>query len=701
MSLAAEGIEAAGGRAGGNFLLSRWRLAFWLTVLWLVAAVLLHFGVNFALRRAAAAAEEDVGAKVELDADAVGEALNRDLEGCDLIFDLLRDLRRARAGENPAAAAGLEYLLKQGASSERFGIFGAYLVDQHGEVTWNSDEAAVGHPLPLSHWPGDVSNLDRDVGLYVRPLALHAFYGRTGIVFSRRVSLGDGSPGGLAVLVVDPAALKRQFLAIRRNSRRHIGLWRERGELLVGSDVDPETSAKASTGFRPAAWPHGVTRSAGPISGEDTFREVRALPGTPLYYSVSRLAASELAGYNAAARLARWCEALLLLVLGGMTATVWEINERRLATIGNAERQEAELRRVLDGVQALIALNRVGPERKSERSFLNTGCERIMRLPRAQLMAEGGDIVQRLMAGDEVSFELRIRRGDGSLRWMRFGCHAIGRIPGGAEVVTLVTDIENEKASAAAAISASRMATLGELAANLSHQLAQPLAIMSLSAERALEHLPPQGLDPVRKRLTRIVETCEQTSRLMDGLRRLAHRDESALGPVALSAVLDSVRLLTADTLKSAGIDLACVLPDSMPLVWGDEQLIGQVLMNLLLNARDALEGLPRERRGVTLSCDVGAEIVTLTLADHGPGIPAEILPQLFEPFFTTKPAGKGTGLGLSLCAGIVQSCGGSIQAVNRPEGGAAFIVALRRSFAGATSIEASAEPAAPVPETL
>lgn len=117
--------------------------------------------------------------------------------------------------------------------------------------------------------------------------------------------------------------------------------------------------------------------------------------------------------------------------------------------------------------------------------------------------------------------------------------------------------------------------------------------------------------------------------------------------------------------------------PPASLKVWGDDVRLQQVLVNLLRNALDAMKSAPIRRLEIGVD-EQGAE-VHLWVADSGTGILPEEQGQLFDPFFTTKPAGEGLGLGLSISEGIVRDLGGSLAAANRPEGGAKFIMTLRR----------------------
>ena len=150
-----------------------------------------------------------------------------------------------------------------------------------------------------------------------------------------------------------------------------------------------------------------------------------------------------------------------------------------------------------------------------------------------------------------------------------------------------------------------------------------------------------------------------------------------------MDRAIDSALALVGGPLRDAGIDVALALEDPVPAVLGQLVSLEQILVNLLVNAADALRGrppgAPRLIR-VAASAEGGptGEMVRLTVADTGGGILPAILPRLFEPFVSTKNADQGTGLGLSICHGLVKAMGGGIEARNGPEG-AVFTILLPR----------------------
>ncbi|HEY0420183.1 MAG TPA: ATP-binding protein, partial [Acetobacteraceae bacterium] len=168
----------------------------------------------------------------------------------------------------------------------------------------------------------------------------------------------------------------------------------------------------------------------------------------------------------------------------------------------------------------------------------------------------------------------------------------------------------------------------------------------------------------------------QRAKAIIDHLRAFGRTDPGSLEPISVAEAVAGATMLAGAALREAEITVTLDLPAGLPPVQGKLLLLEQVLINLLLNARDALLEGPSAVRRITISAAVvvdkaAGERVALTVADSGPGIPAAALPRLFEPFFTTKPTGQGTGLGLSLCHGIMRSLGGAISAASRaPDGG-------------------------------
>ncbi len=224
-----------------------------------------------------------------------------------------------------------------------------------------------------------------------------------------------------------------------------------------------------------------------------------------------------------------------------------------------------------------------------------------------------------------------------------------------------------------------KLATVGRLAAGVAHEIGNPLsAILGLVELLKNEPLEPseQGefLDRIQAETQRIHSIIRD---LLDFSRRGVESDE--LGMTSdLRRVIDDAVNLVQPLKELKDVDLQVDCPEKLPRVVGPQQRLTQVLLNLLLNAADSLQGQGRVRVEVLLAEQGG--FVTLSVSDNGPGIDEQILDSLFEPFTTTKPPGKGTGLGLAVSHTLIESLGGTLTASNPEGGGARFEMTLRVS---------------------
>ena len=173
-------------------------------------------------------------------------------------------------------------------------------------------------------------------------------------------------------------------------------------------------------------------------------------------------------------------------------------------------------------------------------------------------------------------------------------------------------------------------------------------------------------------------EGAERVQLIVKDLKALSRPDDVTLGPVNVDEVVRGTAKLAAQELREcARLVLDCA---SVPGVWGNGPRLGQVLLNLLINAAHAIGPGHAERNEVRVVARAEPPgYVTLEVSDTGCGISPENLSRIFEPFFTTKPVGQGTGLGLSVCQGIIASMGGSIQVESQVGRGTTFRLLLRR----------------------
>jgi two-component system NtrC family sensor kinase len=229
-------------------------------------------------------------------------------------------------------------------------------------------------------------------------------------------------------------------------------------------------------------------------------------------------------------------------------------------------------------------------------------------------------------------------------------------------------------------IEAGKLASLGELAAGIAHEINNPVAIMAEEAgwiEDLLTEEDFQGsenLTEFRRALTQIRTQGKRCKEITHKLLSFARKTDPTVKNVQLNDMIEDVIALSEQRAKYANVKLFSDLDADLPTVDVSPSEIQQVLLNLVNNAVDALE--PQGGK-VTLTSKVENSFIVMDVADDGPGIPKANLSRIFDPFFTTKPVGKGTGLGLSICYGIIKKMGGDITVSSAVSLGTTFHVKI------------------------
>jgi two-component system sensor histidine kinase DctS len=220
-----------------------------------------------------------------------------------------------------------------------------------------------------------------------------------------------------------------------------------------------------------------------------------------------------------------------------------------------------------------------------------------------------------------------------------------------------------------------RLASVGEMASTLAHELNQPLMALSnyAVAARALAAQGPSDL--IAGALDEIVDQSKRASEIVKRVRSFINPQRALYERVAVATVISHAEALSRPELQRDGATLRVAMGEEGAAVRGDQVLLEQVLVNLLHNAVQAVQHLPAQRRCIELTCKQAGQAVSITVADRGPGIPPEHLDQVFTPFHTSKP--EGLGLGLSICRTIVEAHGGAIAVEHRVGGGAVFTFTL------------------------
>ncbi len=273
-------------------------------------------------------------------------------------------------------------------------------------------------------------------------------------------------------------------------------------------------------------------------------------------------------------------------------------------------------------------------------------------------------LLEDFLSGDAAGarkgrFELDGRRRAVNLRMAPVGKPAADS-PGG-ETVILIEDItETEDLEAGLAHSA-RLASIGQLAAGVAHEIGNPVTGIACLAQTIRDEYQDGEL---RKLANQIVEQTERTSRILQSLMNFAHfgerRAEAQREPVNVFACMEEAATLISLDRKAGKVELL-LDGDREAMIDGDSQRLLQVLVNLIGNARDA----SRPDAPVRVTCRAGGNGTEITVEDEGAGIPPDIRDRIFEPFFTTKEPGAGTGLGLSLVCGAVEDFKGDIDIIS------------------------------------
>lgn len=218
-----------------------------------------------------------------------------------------------------------------------------------------------------------------------------------------------------------------------------------------------------------------------------------------------------------------------------------------------------------------------------------------------------------------------------------------------------------------------RVAELGTLAASMAHEIGTPMNVILGRAEQLMQRTDDETM---KKGLAIIAAQVERVTRLMNQLLAFARRGPPNFRPVDLRDVIKNCLDAVEERLSRHRVQVVSEHDEELPLIHGDSDLMMQVLLNLVLNA---VQAMPERGTLRVAAAREGEQHIRLTVADTGHGIPPDVLPKIFEPFVTTKARGKGTGLGLTVVLGIVQEHGGSITVDSTPGQGTTFTLLLPR----------------------
>jgi signal transduction histidine kinase len=278
--------------------------------------------------------------------------------------------------------------------------------------------------------------------------------------------------------------------------------------------------------------------------------------------------------------------------------------------------------------------------------------------------------------GESLDHEARLRRGsDGVYRWFLIRAVPVrdkrGMIVKWCGAATDIEDRKHAEQLQADLTHASRVSTMGELVASISHELAQPLQVTIAHAKASLKWLQrdPPDLTEVRKGTERVVEAGTLASEIINRLRSLYKKSSPKRELVAINEVIGEMARMLRTEARRHGVSIYTDLKDDLPMIVADRVQLQQVLMNLMLNSIEAI----KDSAGVvTVKSQLGEDgQIEISVNDTGPGLPLGKGDQIFDAFFTTKP--QGSGMGLAISKSIVETHGGQIWANGDAGRGATF----------------------------
>jgi signal transduction histidine kinase len=669
------------------------------------------------------AAESRALGRADLAAEAAAQQAHHLLENIDTLIDQAQlALRLDRAGL-PEAAAAVAADIDQTAERDAVGVTGVSIVDEAGRRLWPrlpaGAEPGATAPPPFMPALRNSIQLQADAAP-TRPTATAQARGT--LHFARSVRDAAGHFAGFGVVAIDPLILSARMA--------RAGLGKDTAALLVqlpqGRIVADSAASLALLDRRPTLDAADLARIVGSRDGR--AESAAASAGRPGFIAFRRLTSpgtglgeALIGGDGALAVVAvvdagralgpagreRQMIALAVAVFAALAgaalaARAMLLRRRRERTalaaawrqVGAVKAVRAELERLLTSLPVAAYQARVQPDGQYVRRYVSPMLSHITGWP-MHALADAAQWERKLEEGPatrlteffasvlhdgEGTIEYRMRRPDGGWCWLRETARVAARVPnGGGEVIGAISDVTTEGELALQAAMTSKLTMLGEMASGLAHELNQPVTVIGLAADRVQDALDnsPADLPAAARALATIAAQVQRSGEIIDQLRLFGRGDAMPVGPVQLDQAVSGAMVLAEGPLRDAGITLRIDLPDSLPLVQGRLVQIEQVLVNLCINARDALLGQPEGRRHLAISAEAEAGRVRLRVTDTGGGISSTVMPRLFDPFVTSKAPGSGSGLGLSICQRLMRGMTGDIGARNT-EDGAEFTLSFR-----------------------
>jgi PAS domain S-box-containing protein len=307
-------------------------------------------------------------------------------------------------------------------------------------------------------------------------------------------------------------------------------------------------------------------------------------------------------------------------------------------------------------------------------SVLDEGQAALSAMREAEIVRGGGPL---------PAMTYSVRRPDGSTVLLE-SVSAYFEHEGKPAILTMARDVTERKELETRLVQADRLAALGTMAAGVAHEINNPLAYVMLNLEWIARKLPavaqdPSSMDALMEMLQEARQGAERVSNIVRDLRSFSRADGESRRHVDLGMVVQSAVKIAGHEIRRRSRVSTAIEP-TRP-VWANEGRLEQVVINLLLNAAQAMPESSAAQNEIRVSVRPEGEThAVLEVSDNGQGIPPDVQARIFDPFFTTKPSGVGTGLGLSVSHSIVASLGGTITAYSQPDEGTTFRVVIPTS---------------------
>lgn len=630
--------------------------------------------------------------------EAVRQRIDRTLEAATTLHVVARRIRIDRMADPDGPPQLLERHLVEVIRAERLDVLQLAIIDAAGMLVWSTVPGFT--PVDLSDREHFRVHRDGRREPFVSAPLIGRASGRWSIQFTQALQDDSGGFIGVSVVSMDPLAISSDLSALDFGPGVVVTLLRDDGTILATSVNAADSVGGVVDDRRRRLLTRDAAGSASTENALDGRQRITAWQRMHHWSLVVACGLDQAPIDEAASRLRRILTIVLLSLLGcsGVGAQLvfgWLDRNRERAEAKLAEVAAREAADLLQAMPGAAYRGTITADGGYERLFTSSGMKLVegsVSEATADFPCTGtGEVAvdvraaffREVFQGAEAIREFRIRSPTAGWAWVREHCRVVRRSPsdGSAEVVGLIIDITEERKIKAQAVASAKLATLGEMATGVAHELNQPCASIALAADVAsfeLDRGSAQDVVSARRRLDDIAEQTTRLREVIDHFQIFSRMPDGRAGAVSVADAMAGALKISTGMLKAAGIGIVVDLPADLPKVHAELVPLEQVLINLLVNARDAMRGatdLPK-RIEISATRDGAGGQVVVTVRDHGNGLPPGAADRLFEPFFTTKPPGEGTGLGLAIAYGTIRGFGGAIDIGNHAEGGA--IVTLR-----------------------